>query len=210
MDLGLGLPARERHGRLLPWAKATIAFPPSQTTDWRLTAPSSAAAIEARSTLSNTASVVAPRIRPPGGIFREEAELLPAAPLARGRKTGPAPLNDLRMNVCPPRQCLQRLGSSSASDENGVASGRPWWGGRGMFDDLRHAGPTIAWRVDSGEARDVGDMARAERAAASAAMSPRARAPSVAATCRQRDPGTRRCSSVPRGQRTARLGPRAG
>ena len=61
--LGAGLARRgnDMTGIFALWAKATIAFPPSQTNRLAgVTTPSSAAAIEARSTLGNTASVVAP------------------------------------------------------------------------------------------------------------------------------------------------------
>ena len=83
-------------------AKATIAFPPSQTNRLAgVTTPSSAAAIEARSTFGNTASMVAPsrsRATRIGNVFEEEARVLRlAAPLARlAGKTGAAALEQFQ------------------------------------------------------------------------------------------------------------------
>src|SRR5271166_599497 len=86
-------------------AKATIAFPPSQTNRLAgVTTPSSAAAIETRSTLGNTASVVAPsrsRATRIGMFSKKRPVCFALPPRLRGRRgrSDRRPLNDSKMNV---------------------------------------------------------------------------------------------------------------
>ena len=104
---GLGLPGARTTwtGMFALRAKATIAFPPSQTNRFaRVTTPLSAAAIEARSTFGYPASVVAPS-RSRATRMRMFSKNRPACfalpPLlrrARGR-SDLRPLNNSRMNV---------------------------------------------------------------------------------------------------------------